>query len=301
MIISFVKLPEEAKKILKGYEVVDGNITDEILQKAKVILAFPRTINETIIKKAKNLEAIQTITAGADGLPYSILPRNIKVFSNAGAFNHSVSEHAWALILGVAKMVGRKKAHRTYLLHKKILLILGAGEIGSEIARIGKQAFFMHVIGVSRTFKYPQYFDEKYNPNELSEVISRGDVIVNALPLNKYTERILNYEILRKVKENCIIVNIGRGDTMDEDGIYKLLKERPDVRFATDVFWIKEGREDFDSKLWELDNFMGTLHIAGAGGGEEVMNYAIIEAVKNIRQYLETGKARNPVKFEDYL
>jgi len=301
MIISLIKLPSEAKDYLKGYEVKDDNISENDIERAKVILAFPRMITEDIIKKAKNLEIIQTVTAGADGIPYHILPKYIKVFHNAGAFNISVSEQAWALILGVAKMIVRKKSYRTYLMHGKTLLVIGAGEIGSEIARIGKQAFAMHTIGISRTFKYPQFFDERYEPKDLPKVISLADVIVNALPLNKYTRSILNYDILKNVKKNCIIVNIGRGDTMDEEGVYRLLKERQDVRFATDVFWIKNGKEDFDSKLWELENFMGTPHTAGAGGGEEVLNHAIIEAVKNIKSYLETGKAKNLVRFEDYL
>jgi lactate dehydrogenase-like 2-hydroxyacid dehydrogenase len=301
MIISFVKLPKEAKEILSRYEVKDDNIGEEDLKKAKVIIAFPRSIDENIISKAKNLEAIQTITAGVDGLPFHILPKNIKVFSNRGAFNIPVAEHAWALILALAKMVGRKKPYRTYLLTNKTLLILGAGEIGSEIARIGKLAFNMYVIGVSRSFKNPQYFDERYNIEKLPEVINRANVIVDALPLNKYTFKILNYDLLKHVAKECIIVNIGRGDTVDEEGIYKLLKERPDVRFATDVFWIKNEHEDFESKLWELENFIGTPHTAGGGGSEEVLRNAIIEAVKNVKMYLERREAKNLVKIEDYI
>jgi len=300
MIISFVKLPKEAKEILSGYEVKDENINDEDLKKAEVIIAFPRSIDENIISKTKNLEAIQSITAGIDGLPFHILPKNVKVFSNRGAFNIPVAEHAWALILALAKMVGRKKAYKTYLLTNKTLLILGAGEIGSEIARIGKLAFNMHVIGISRSFKYPQYFDEKYNTDKLQEVISRANVIVDALPLNKYTFKILNYDLLKLVPKECIIVNIGRGDTIDEEGIYKLLKERPDVRFATDVFWIKNGYEDLETKLWELENFIGTPHTAG-GGNEELLKNAIIEAVKNVKMYLDKGETKNLVKIEDYV
>jgi D-3-phosphoglycerate dehydrogenase len=301
MIISFIKLPKEAKEILKEYEVKDENISDEDLEKAKIIIALPRDINEGIISKAKNLEVIQTISAGVDGLPFHILPKNVKVFSNAGAFNIPVAEHAWALILASAKMVGRKKPYKTYLLTNKTLLVLGAGEIGSEIARIGKFAFNMYVIGVSRSFKYPQYFDERYNIDKLTEVIPRANVIVDALPLNKYTLKILNYDLLKHVAKECIIVNVGRGDTIDEEGIYRLLKERPDVRFATDVFWIKNGYEDFESKLWELENFTGTPHIAGGGGNEEVLMNAIIKAVKNVKMYLERGEAKNLVRIEDYI
>jgi len=53
MIISFVKLPKEAKEILSGYEVKDENINDEDLKKAEVIIAFPRSIDENIFLKLR--------------------------------------------------------------------------------------------------------------------------------------------------------------------------------------------------------------------------------------------------------
>jgi len=137
--------------------------------------------------------------------------------------------------------------------------------------------------------------------DKLDEVIGGVDVIIDSLPLNKYTKGILNYKNLSKVKRNCIIVNVGRGETVDEEGVYKLLKERKDVRFGTDVFWRRDGKEDFNSKLWELENFAGTRHTAGAEGSPEILENAIIEAVKNAIEFLKYGKAKNEVKIGDYI
>lgn len=105
----------------------------------------------------------------------------------------------------------------------------------------------------------------------LKEIVPRVDVIVDTLPLNNETRGVLNYEVLKNVKHGVIIVNVGRAETIVEDDIYRLLLERKDVRFGTDVFWRKNGKEEFNNnKLWELENFIGTPHIAGAGGNKKV-------------------------------
>lgn len=298
LIISTEKLPEECKKLLKN---VKDDYNDSDIEKADIIMLWPSQA-KTIIPKAKSLKAIQTFTAGVDGFPFDIVPKNVEIFSNAGAYSVPVAEHAFALILTLAKGIGkRERVQVPYAITGKTLLVLGAGGIGSEVAKMGKMGFNMHVIGISRSFKKPELFDEKYDVSKLKDVIRKADVIVDALPLNKLTYGILNYEILSRVKENCIIVNVGRGETIVEEDIYRLLKERKDVRFGTDVFWKKNNVEDFNSKLWELDNFTGTPHTAGAYGNEEVKLNAIYEACKNVHKYITTGSAENKVKIEDYV
>jgi len=267
-----------------------------------LIIGWPAQIRRDLLSRTRNLRAIQCLSAGVENLQFDALPSGVKVFSNAGAYSVPVAEHAWALVMTLAKGTHRPERKTTsYVLRGKTLLILGAGGIGSEAARIGKYGFSMRVIGVSRSFKEPELYDERYGLDKLDEVIGGVDVIIDSLPLNKYTKGILNYKNLSKVKRNCIIVNVGRGETVDEEGVYKLLKERKDVRFGTDVFWRRDGKEDFNSKLWELENFAGTRHTAGAEGSPEILENAIIEAVKNAIEFLKYGKAKNEVKIGDYI
>ena len=298
LIISTEKLPEECKRLLKN---VKDEFSEEDLERADIIMLWPSQIR-TILPKAKSLKVIQCFTAGVDGIPFEILPKDVVVFSNAGAYSVPVAEHAFALIMTLAKGIGKKERIVVpYLLSDKTLLVLGGGGIGSEVARIGKTAFNMYVIGISRSFKKPEFFDEKYDLDKLKDVISRADYIVDALPLNKFTRGILNYDVLSRTKENCVIVNVGRGETIVEDDIYRILKERKGLRFGTDVFWRKDGTEDFNSKLWELENFTGTPHTAGAYGNEAVKIHAITEACKNVYRYITTGKAENKIRIEEYI
>ncbi|WP_338599236.1 glycolate dehydrogenase [Sulfolobus tengchongensis] len=298
-IISTERVPDECKNVI---QVKDENLTDEDYRSAEILLTWPSRINKDLISKMPHLKVIQTFSAGVDDLDFSVVPPYVKVFSNAGAYSLSVAEHAWALILASAKGVGTKKRTIVYDVSERILLILGAGGIGSEVARIGKTAFRNYVIGISRSFKKPEWFDEKHSMSMLKEKINEADIIVDTLPLNKQTRNLLSYDLLKNVKRNAIIVNVGRGETVDEEGIYKLLKERPDVRFATDVFWRKNGKEEFyNTKLWELENFTGTLHTAGAYGNENIMKRAMFIACLNVKKYIDKGNAENEVKREDYV
>jgi len=298
-IISTEKVPEECRNVI---DVKYDNLTDEDFKNAEILLTWPSRVNKELISKMPKLKVIQTFSAGVDDLDFSVIPPHVKVFSNAGAYSLSVAEHTWALILALAKGVRTRKRTIVYEITNKVLLILGAGGIGSEVARIGKTAFRNYVIGISRSFKKPEWFDEKHSMAMLREKIGEADIIVDTLPLNKETRGILNYDLLKNVKQRAIIVNVGRGETVDEEGIYRLLKERPDVRFGTDVFWRKNGREDFyNTKLWELENFIGTLHTAGAYGNDEVMKRAMFIACLNVKKYIDKGVADNEVRREDYV
>ncbi|AGJ63470.1 glycolate dehydrogenase [Saccharolobus islandicus] len=298
-IISTEKVPEECKNIIN---IKDENLTDEDYKNAEILLTWPGRVNSDLIDKMPNLKVIQTFSAGVDDLNFSIVPPHVKVFSNAGAYSLSVAEHAWALILALAKGVGTKKRTIVYDVSEKTLLVLGGGGIGSEVARIGKTAFRNYVIGISRSFRKPEWFDEKHEMIMIREKIKEADIIVDTLPLNKQTRSLLNYDLLKDAKRNAIIVNVGRGETVDEEGIYRLLKERQDVRFGTDVFWRKNGKEDFyNTKLWELDNFTGTLHTAGAYGNESIMKRAMSMACLNVKKYIDKGVADNEVRREDYV
>jgi D-3-phosphoglycerate dehydrogenase / 2-oxoglutarate reductase len=88
---------------------------------------------------------------------------------------------------------------------------------------------------------------------------------------------------------------------INEEDMIDTLEENPEVRFGTDVFWRKDGKENFDSKLWSFSNFMGTWHTAGAGASLEVKDLAAEIAVKNLRSYLLTGEAQNEVNRQDYI
>jgi D-3-phosphoglycerate dehydrogenase len=158
----------------------------------------------------------------------------------------------------------------------------------------------MSVIGVSRSFKRPELFEEKHSIEALGEVIGRADLIVDALPLTRLTRSVFDLGVLMKAKPTAVLVNIGRGETVDEDSLKTWLKERLESRYATDVFWKRQGREVFDSDIWEFENFGGTMHTASAQDREAIA-YAQVAAAENVVRFLKTGSAHNKVDIAEYL
>ncbi|HXW95031.1 MAG TPA: 2-hydroxyacid dehydrogenase [Nitrososphaerales archaeon] len=294
------RLPEDAKKVLSGFDVFEKDADDKVLADCRALICWPSRAKPELLQKMKTLKMIQTISAGVDGLDFGSLTPGVLVFSNAGAFSDTVAEHAWGLLLGIAKGIHLRSAKSTpRALRGKTLLIVGAGGIGTEVARLAK-SLGMRTIGVSRSFKARNTFDEAHSISSLGDAVSVADALVITLPLTRATEGIINYGLLSRAKENAIVVNVGRGETVDESGLVRWLRERPESRFATDVFWKQGGREVFSTKAWDLPNFAGTLHVSGTPIGEDLQGPKIAAAT-NVRRFFESGNALNRVEISEYL
>jgi len=293
-------LPEEARKILSGFDVHEKNADDDILADCQALICWPSRASPELLRKMNRLRMVQAMSAGVDGFDFSALPPGVQVFSNAGAFSDTVAEHAWGLLLGIAKGIHLRKEKATpRALRGKTLLVVGAGGIGSEVARLSK-SLGMRTIGASRTFKARGPFDEAHPISSLIEDVAAADAIVITLPLTEATRGMVNYELLSRTKENVIIVNVGRGETVDEEGLIRWLRERPESRFATDVFW-KEGRKEvFTTKAWDLPNFAGTFHNSGTPIGEDLRGPKIA-AAKNVKRFFESGEGLNQVEIREYF
>jgi D-3-phosphoglycerate dehydrogenase len=294
------RLPDLARRVLEGLDVFEGEADDATLAQCQVLMAWPTRARKELLGKMQGLRMVQALSAGVDGLDFACLPPGTQVYSNAGAYTESVAEHAWGLLLGAAKgLHARKQRVVPRRLRGKTLLVVGCGAIGSEIARLAKSVE-MNTVGVSRSFKAPDLFEEKHPIGDLRKVIGTADAIAIALPLTRRTAGLIDYEALMLSNESVTVVNVGRGETVSEEGLIRWLRERPESRYTTDVFWKRNGEETFDTEAWSLQNFSGTLHISGVPLGDK-LEHPMVEAAKNVRRFLETGEALNRVELADYM
>jgi D-3-phosphoglycerate dehydrogenase len=293
-------LPDEARRILAGFDVYEKEAEDKIVSECQALVCWPSRAKPELLQKMTGLKMVQTMSAGVDALDFRSLPSGAQVFSNAGAFTDTVAEHAWGLMLGVAKGVHLRNVKATpRALRGKTLLVIGAGGIGSEVARLSK-SLGMKTVGVSRSFKSPEFFDEKHPISSLGQDIAAADAVVITLPLTTATEGLIDYPLLSKAKETVIVVNVGRGETVNEEGLLRWLREKPESRYATDVFWKSGRKEVFDTSAWELQNFAGTLHNSGTPMGEGLVGPKVA-AARNVKRFFETGDALNRVRISEYL
>ncbi len=293
------ELPEEAREILSNFEVFESDIGDSDLPRCEALVTWPSRAKPELLSKMKTLKMVQTISAGVDLIDFGSLPAEVQVFSNAGAFTDNVAEHAWGMLLGVAKGIqlrNQKTAPRRF--RGRTLLVVGCGSIGSEVARLAK-SLEMRTVGVSRSYRSPELFDEKHPMTDLASVFAEADAALVTLPLTKGTRGVFSYDVLSKGKEAVIVANVGRGETFDEEGLLRWLRERPESRFVTDVFWFKEGKESFSTGAWDFPNFAGTLHISGLPLGEDLTG-AKVAAARNVRRFFESADPINRVDRNEY-
>src|SRR5437660_2635242 len=141
--------------------------------------------------------------------------------------------------------------------------IIGLGHIGRRVAQLG-HAFGMHVLATRRTVsdgeKDPDV-DELYPMEQLQELLRLSDYVVLAVPLTQETEELIGEAELRAMRPNAYLVNIARGQVIDERMLIRALKEGWIAGAGLDV----TSREPLpeDSPLFSLPNVILTPHISG--------------------------------------
>ncbi|MEM4289695.1 MAG: 2-hydroxyacid dehydrogenase [Nitrososphaerota archaeon] len=309
VVYSTVKLKPELRKTLEAYAEVfekGETVSTQDLGRATVLLCGP--VTEQDLSSMKNLKFIQAVYAGVDGLPWSQIPENVTVASNAGSNADAVAEHAFALLLSAAKRItffdprirggNFEIVGESRMLYGRRICVLGLGAIGSRVAEIAK-AFKMHVVGYGRSRRNTVQVDEFYTQERLNDALRECNYAVIALPLNKYTHGIITYEKLSLMKRDGILVNIGRAPIVVKEDLVRFLRENPSFIFASDVWWnIRNPSEDAD--VYSLPNVVSTPWIAGAASSRETYEEMLRLAVENVVRYLRGERPLNIVRHEDY-
>ncbi|HIQ30214.1 MAG TPA: hydroxyacid dehydrogenase [Candidatus Caldiarchaeum subterraneum] len=311
VVLTYVDLTDEARRTLEPYaEVYDGRRDDlgDILPLVEVIICFKLDVNH--LSKMKNLRLIQSVAAGVDALPWDRIPDDVIVCSNAGSNDSAVAEHAWAFILSLVKNLHihtRNMKENRYtptvgvgLIEGRTIGIIGLGAIGRRIAEIAK-AFRMRVLAVTRSGKSSFECDFIGGPESIDKVLEESDVVVVATPLTKHTRNMINKEKLRKMKKNAILVNIARAAVIHREDLLEFLRENPEFRLASDVWWNTNERFHEDYEFMKFPNVLGTPWIAGGLGNDEVWRNMVNKAAENVARFLKGEKPLNIVYKSDYV
>ena len=160
----------------------------------------------------------------------------------------------------------------------KVLGVLGLGSIGKEIAKRGKQ-FGMRVLGVKRVPGPVENVDQVFGPDDLGRMIPLVDYLINVLPLTPETYHILGEKELNLMREGSLLFSIGRGKTIDEGALVKILKTGK-IRAVLDVF--ETEPLSTDSELWNMKNVIITPHVSGINMPEEICE----EFIRNYERWV---------------
>jgi len=281
-----------------------------------LVFSWPKELTPENLQKMTRLKFVQSILAGVNHIPFANLNKGVIVSSNAGAYSDEVAEYALALLLSAAKRIvelhvslreEKWSLRRTLdagtevtILRDKVLGILGFGGIGTSVARMA-HGFGMRVYAYSRRAKSAKGVKIFNGEDGLSSLLRESDAVVLALPLTNQTTRIINRERLSEMKNTCTLVNIARGELVDEKALYEHLVANPNFRYATDVWWYRESRETLktDYPFLSLPNFIGTPHVSGPSG--LATGRPVQLAVENTIRFLKGLRPENIVDPREYV
>ena len=286
----------QIKEIIPDWNIIigkDRDIWQEHLHDAEIIAGWKKGIEEYCLTPNTKLKWLQTWSAGVNNLPLELLEsRNITVTGANGVHAYPISETIFALMLGLTRKIhtyvknqqARKWQHSGMKLemHEKTVGIIGVGTIGKEVAKIAK-AFGMKVLGVRHSGKQQQFVDEMYTTNQLNEILPSCDYVVVTLPLTKETHRLFGSKQFDLMKSSAFLINIGRGEIVNEEALIHALRKGIIAGAGLDVF--EREPLSVDSPLWDMENVIITPHTSGS---TEHYNQRVIEniLIPNLVNYI---------------
>ena len=239
------------------------------LKAAHIIIGEPR--NEDFAY-CENLQWMQSPSSGVN---YYVgggkFPKGAVLSCMTGCYGKILAEHLLAMVLSLCRRLPeyRDQQHRHQWelrkydkqLEDSTLMILGAGDIGTTVAKwmrpmVGK------IIGVRRVAReYPDCYDEMITLAQLDDRLGEADIIVCALPHTPETVHLLNEDRLRKMKKDAVLVNGGRGSLIDQEALIKVLDEGWFYGVGLEVTSPEPLPKDHP--LWEQPRVIITPHAAG--------------------------------------
>ncbi|MDH3815955.1 MAG: NAD(P)-binding domain-containing protein [Acidobacteriota bacterium] len=272
---------------------VFGEVTDDKdrLAEMDVVLVRSKTkCTREYIDQARNLRLIIRGGVGLDNIDVEYArSKGIQVFNTAEASAVAVAELALALMISVPTrlveghigMTNRewlkKSLKRTELMGKTLGLI-GAGNIGTELARRAI-AFGMRVIAYDPLLKNHECVDLV----SLEELFAEADYISLHVPLTDSTREMFKTETFAQLKDGVVIINTARGKCVSEKDMAEALESGKVRAYATDVWY--SDPPDESCPLYGAPNVIMTPHL-GASSGENMLRIGdvVVRILEDVAQ-----------------
>ena len=297
---------EDYRKALapKFPEVVFHAATKEeevgkFIEEADAIFTF--RLSDELLKRASKLKWIHAGTTGVDyivNLPS--LRKEIIITSTRGIHGPQVSEMAFLLMLALNRNLPEVTRNQDKgewvrwpgkLLWKKKVAILGVGIIGEEIAKKSK-AFGMEVFGIDIVRRKLECIDHFYGPEDIVTVAREVDYLVIVAPNTPQTEKLVGPKVLSAMKPTAFLLNLGRGELVDEEALVEVLKSGKIAGAGLDTYWqepLPKGHP-----FWGMKNVIVSPHVAGMSDIYVEQALSIFE--ENLRRFVK-GERKNLVNF----
>jgi len=298
---------EKIKKMVEiGYNIIlkeekDLFYSDEF-ENVEVIICY-NPFKTLDVSKFNNLKWIQLSSIGIDQLPIEkIINREIIVSNNQGGYSKPMGE--W-VVLSILEILKNKKEifvnqqNKKWkmdtgileLVNKKILF-LGTGTIAKESAKRLK-GFECLIDGINTSGREQEYFKNVYKSSEISKVLADYDIVISTLPKIKETFHYINKEFMDLMKDDSILINVSRGEIIDEIELINQLHNGKFLGVSLDVFEIEPLSELSD--LWNFDRVYISAHNSWISELKNERRFDMI--YENLKRYKNANALLNEVNY----
>ncbi len=276
---SFSKNPVLRTELLARYRQVTFNdaglrlrgdsLVEFLSGHDKAIVAL-ETIDESVLCRLPKLKVISKFGVGLDTINMAAMRSHGKRLGWTGGVNRrSVSELVISFAIAMLRHVpaassevrsGTWRQHVGGLLTDRTVGIIGCGHVGKDLVRL-LQPFGCPIL-VNDIRHYGDFYGEHaIEAVGLEELLCRSDVVTLHVPLDGTTRGMLTAERMALLKPSAVLINVARGDLVDEAALKRALVEKRIAGAAFDVF---SQEPPLDSELLNLPNFLATPHIGGS-------------------------------------
>jgi D-3-phosphoglycerate dehydrogenase len=285
-------------------DISEENLRSKI-EKYDAVSLRVSILTENVLSYAKNLKVISRHGVGYDNVPINYLKKNNITLMITGTANAvAVSEHVFYMMLSLSKSLlyldtevrsGNFKSNiknfQTFELQNKEILIAGFGRIGKNL--IKKCIGFDMIPKVYDPFVNEQEIQKLggHKVNNFIEGVKSADFLTIHMPLNKETNNIINYELLRCMKKNSIIINTARGGIINEVDLNKALNENIIFGAGLDVF--EKEPPDLNNPLLKNKKVIMTPHTAALTNECKIRMSK--ETIQNIINFFENKINKNMI------
>ncbi|KZN31228.1 hypothetical protein N483_05260 [Pseudoalteromonas luteoviolacea NCIMB 1944] len=251
---------------------------------------------EELWQQLPNLKVVQSFGAGVDGIPVDKLPPDVEVARIVDKqLSHDMAEYVLSHILAYKLRSQEYSANQSTSYWKPRRArqgatagILGMGELGAVVAK-RLSANGLSVRGWSRTAKQLDNIRCFHGEEQLSEFLSQLDYLVCLLPLTDATAGILNRALFNQVSSDCLLINVARGQHLNEHDLLEALDCGELGHAVLDVFVTEPLPKDH--AFWSNPKVTVTPHVAAVTNLDTV----VAQITSNIKACLEKKPIKNTV------
>lgn len=288
--VIFCSEPSEYKAVLRDVDAVIGNVPVEML------------------RGCEQLRWIQLNNAGTEGFcEPGALPETTVITNATGAYGLAISEFMLGMLLMLykhldhyydqqkAQIWGRIEPGKGTdpMISGSTTLVIGLGDIGTTFAR-KMDALGSKVIGIRKSAApKPEFVQEQYTMDALPDIIGQADIVAMSLPGYAQTRHVINKDMLKLMKKNAVLINVGRGMSVDSMALCEALHEGRIAGACLDV--TEPEPLPADHPLWSAPHVLITPHASGGFAVEATLEKVVALSAGNVARFVKGEALENVV------